>query len=236
MSDRKKLEKITIRSFEDREFKKEDPEKKFLVPINPESFTQNFKINVETRREQGRPGSEVRYKSTTPEELRLDFVLDGTKTMESYGGEDSTFINMPVKEQLDKFLKCVYHMDDKTHRPQFLIISWGEEIKFGCVLSNIDINYTLFESNGKPLRAKITATFLRHQSGEEQLAKSRISSPDLTHYRKVEQSDRLDLMVHEIYGDSNYFLQVAKANGLTSVRNVQPGLDLYFPPFDKNEA
>lgn len=236
MSDRKKLEKLLIRSFANRDFTGEDPKRNFVTPINPESFTKNFKVNVDTQRGHGSPGSEVHYKSTAPEELRLEFILDGTKTLENYGGENSTYITKPVQEQLHDFLHCAYNMDEKIHRPRFLIVFWGSEIDFRCVLSNLDINYALFEPDGKPLRVKINATFLKHKSREEQLAETKLSSPDLTHYRKVKQSDRLDLMSYEIYNDSKYFLQVGKANALTSVRKVKPGIDLYFPPFDKNET
>ena len=63
-----------------------------------------------------------------------------------------------------------------------------------------------------------------------------VSSPDLTHYRKGTAGDRLDLLTYKIYDDSKYVLQVASANGLTSFRNLRAGTDLYFPPFDKNEA
>jgi hypothetical protein len=86
MSDRKKLEKLLIRSFANRDFTGEDTSRKFSTPINPESFTKNFKVNVDTQNGHGSPGSEVRYKSTAPEELRLEFILDGTKSMENYGG------------------------------------------------------------------------------------------------------------------------------------------------------
>ncbi len=236
MSDRKKLEKLLIRSFANRDFTGEDPKRKFVTPINPESFTKNFKVNVDTQSGHGSPGSEVHYKSIAPEELRLEFVLDGTKTMENYGGENSTYIDKPVEEQLGEFLNCVYNLDGKIHRPRFLIVFWGSEIDFRCVLSNLDINYTLFEPDGRPLRVKITANFLKHKSREEQLAEAKLSSPDLTHYRKVQQGDRLDLMTYEIYDNSKYFLQIGRANDLTSVRNVKTGLNLYFPPFDKNEV
>ena len=67
------------------------------------------------------------------------------------------------------------------------------------------------------------------------LAEERKSSPDLTHYRKMEQGERLDLLTFNIYNDPKYLLQVAKANSLSSIRNVQAGKELYFPPFDKNE-
>lgn len=236
MSDRKKLEKLLIRSFADRKFTQEDPSRKFVVPINPESFTKNLKVSADTQRGHGSPGAEVRYRSTPPEELRVEFVLDGTKTMENYGGENREYKNKPVHDQLEDFLKCAYNLDEAIHRPRFLIVLWGSEINFRCVLSNLDINYTLFEPDGSPLRAKITATFLKHQSREEQIAASKLSSPDLTHYRKLEQGDRLDRLAYLIYNDSKYFMQVGLANSLTSIRRVPAGLNLYFPPFSKTEA
>lgn len=236
MSDRKKLEKLLIQSFADRKFRREDPARKFVVPINPESFTKNLKISADTQRAHGSPGAEVRYRSTAPEELRLEFVLDGTKTMENYGGENKEYKSKAVHDQLEDFLKCAYNLDGAIHRPRFLIVLWGTEINFRCVLSNLDVNYTLFEPDGSPLRAKITATFLKHKSREEQVAESKLASPDLTHYRKVEQGDRLDSLTYSIYDDPKYFLQVGLANSLTTIRQLRPGQNIYFPPFSKTEA
>ncbi len=236
MSDRKKLEKLLIRSFANRDFTGEDKARQFSTPINPESFTKNFKVSVDTQRGHGSPGAEVKYKSTAPEELKLDFVLDGTKTMEGYGGDTRDYISKPVELQLKDFLNCAYNMDGKIHRPRFLIVFWGSEINFRCVLSNVEINYTLFEPDGRPLRVKISATFLNHKSREELIEEKKLSSPDLTHYRQVKQGDRLDLMTYNIYDDPRYFMQIASINNLTSLRNVRPGQELYFPPFDKNEA
>jgi hypothetical protein len=230
------LRKLVIKSFANRDFTNEDPSRLFATPINPESFSQTFKINVDTETGHGNQGSEARYKSTAPEELRLEFILDGTKTMEGYGGDNSAYINKPVHDQLADLKRCVYNMDGTIHRPRFLIVHWGSEIDFRCVLSNLELNYTLFEPDGKPLRVKVNCTFLAHKSREEIQAESRLSSPDLTHYRAVKQGDRLDLMTWTIYNDSKYFLQVGKVNGLTSIRKIKPGNELYFPPFDKNEA
>ncbi len=60
-------------------------------------------------------------------------------------------------------------------------------------------------------------------------------SPDLTHVRSVKAGDRLDLMTNKIYNDSKYVTQIAKANGLTTIRKIKPGKDLVFPPLDKTE-
>lgn len=228
----KTLQKLNIRSFANRDFTGEDKGRKFIAPINPESFTKNLKIEHDVKRAHGKKGTEVKFKSTAPEELKLEFILDGTGTMEGYVEE---YKKLSVHDQLDKFLKCAYDFKSETHRPRFLIVYWGSEINFRCVLSNLDINYTLFNPDGTPLRAKLTATFLNFVAKEERLAEDRQSSPDLTHYRKMEQGNRLDLLTHNIYNDPKYLLQVAKANTLSSIRNVPAGRELYFPPFDKNE-
>ena len=235
MSDRKKLEKLVIRSFEQRDFKSEDPSKAFTTPINPESFIQTLKVNADTSGGHGNPGTEAKYKSTEPEQLRLEFILDGTKTMEGYGGDNSEYKSRKVHDQIEDLKKCVYNFDGKIHRPRFLIVMWGSDMNFKCILGNLDLNYTLFEPDGSPLRVKVTATFIAHKSREQLLAESRASSPDLTHSRIVVEGDRLDWLTHLIYNDSKYLMQVAKVNQLTSIRKIKPATQLEFPPFDKNE-
>jgi hypothetical protein len=225
------MDKIVIQSYDKNDFLKEDKGRRFEMPINPETYTKNFKIALEKKRAHGKNGTDPRYISTEPEELKLDFVLDGTNTMQGY-----VYAGMSVEEQLNKFLNCAYNMDLEIHRPRFLVVIWGGDyLSFKCVLSSVDINHTLFNPQGKPLRIKISATFLNYKNSDEQ-AKGKGNSPDLTHYRLTKGGDRLDLMTYNIYNDSKYQLQIGKLNGLSSIRNLKSGLDLYFPPFDKNKG
>ncbi|HEY6901329.1 MAG TPA: hypothetical protein VI233_11820 [Puia sp.] len=233
MGDRKKLEKLIIRSFTDRKFQNERTDLKFVAPINPETFTRNFRVSVDQQQGHGNEGTEIRYRSTVPEEFRLEFILDGTGTMEGYSGKTSDYPTKPVTEQLQDFLDCAYFIDGGIHRPNFLIVMWGSDVKFRCVLTNVDINYTLFEPDGSPLRVKINATFLHHKSREEILAESKLTSPDLTHYRKVTQGDRLDNMSYSIYNDPGFLSELGAYNGLTTVRKLKPGVQLSFPPLIK---
>ena len=133
-----------------------------------------------------------------------------------------------VKEQLENFKKCVYDFKDTIHRPRFLRVFWGAELNFPCVLSNLDINYTLFNTDGSPLRVKITATFLNYLAQIARMAAERTNSPDLTHYNLSKQGDRLDLLTYKIYNDSNYFLQVARVNKLSTVRRSNPEVKFIF--------
>jgi hypothetical protein len=225
------LHKLVIHCFTDKDFKDEVKDAMFTAPINPESFTKNVKVELETRSATGSAGKDPKFKGKGSDELKLDFILDGTGTMEGYFGKKDT----SVSKALADFLKCVNDYDGKIHRPRFLIIFWGSEIKFSCVVSNIDINHTLFDPKGFPLRVKISATFVGYNSPKAEFALNHISSPDLTHYKTVTASDRLDLLTYKIYNDSKYFLQVAKTNNLSSIRNLKPGINISFPPFNKNE-
>jgi hypothetical protein len=229
MEERATLMKIVIRAFTDKKLQQPAPRfDTFELPINPETYSQNYKVEYDTRRPQGQQGTDARYKSTAPEELKLEFVFDGTGALEDYRGN----ANEPVAEQVTRFLNTVYFMEGEIHRPKFLKVLWGKLV-FPCLLSNLDINYTLFNPSGTPLRAKLSATFINYIEHEARVARENKKSPDLTRTREVKEGDRLDLMTYRAYGDSRYVMQVAKANGLTSFRNVAAGKTILFPPFDR---
>lgn len=235
------VSKVVIVPYTDKSYRTQDTKQgQFAIPINPESYSENYKVEYDLRRGQGQQGTNPKFKSTAPEELRLEFIFDGTETVEGYAyhsakanGEEKLI--KPVHEQIIQFRNTVYAMNGDIHRPRFLKIFWGE-LKFPCILTNLDINYTLFDTDGKPLRAKISATFVNYVAQEERVARENKRSPDLTKIRDFKEGDRLDLMTYREYDDSKYVLQIAKANGLSSFRNVKTGLRLNFPPFDKTEA
>ena len=210
--------------------------KSFELPVNPESYTQNYKVEYNSERGHGSQGTDARFKSTAPEELRLDFFFDGTHTIENYGGktQDQKPKYASVQAELKAFLETVYLMEGEIHRPRFLELTWGT-FKFNCILKNLDLNYTLFQADGTPLRVKIAATFLNYIAQEERVARERKRSPDLTRIRNVKQGERLDLMTSEVYNTPQYVLQIAKANNLSSIRQLKQGQELRFPPLDKTE-
>ena len=229
------IEKVRIYAYKDKLLTSPNPEvpQPFFLPVNPENYSKNFKVELDIRQGHGNQGTDPRFKSTAPEELKLDFIFDGTDTIENYYYNDSA--DTSVRRQLELFLKTVYDMEGSIHRPNFLKVHWGEYLTFPCVLSNLDINYQLFEKNGDPLRIKLSATFLNYMAREERAAREQQESPDLTHIRTATAADRLDLLTHDIYNDTRYLLQLAYANNLASFRSLTPGTNLRFPPVDKTE-
>ncbi len=227
------VNKIVIVAYKDKTAQEQSKDvKPFVIPVNPENYSHNYKVEYDVRRGQGQQRTEVKFKSTAPEELKLEFVFDGTGVIQDYYKDKK---DMPVKNQVALFLNTVYNMSGEIHMPRYLKLFWGKNFMIQCVLTNLDINYTLFDEAGDPLRAKISATFLDHIAKEQRVAREGKRSPDLSHIREVKGDDRLDTLSYEVYNDSKYMLQVAKANGLTMLRNVPTGTTLLFPPFDKTE-
>lgn len=230
------VEKIRIFAYTDKQLNNlnKSVNQPFYIPLNPENYSKNFKIETDNRKGLGNQGTDPRYMWTDSEELKLEFILDGTGAIENYKYTDPS--KKSAKDQFNLFLKTVYQIESKSHRPNFLKVHWGEYLKFPCILSSLEVNYQLFESNGDPLRIKLSATFLNYLASEERAARARLQSPDLTHERETKAGDRLDLMTHDIYNDTKYLLQVAQVNGLTTFRQLDSGMKLRFPPIDKTGA
>ncbi|MBL7816702.1 MAG: LysM peptidoglycan-binding domain-containing protein [Saprospiraceae bacterium] len=207
----------------------------FSLPINPENYALTYKVEVDQSGGHGNSGSDVKYKKTPPEQLKLEFIFDNTGTVMG-----NTMDGTSVQEQVKKFMTVAYHVDGESHKPHYLKILWGEnlmtgEVKgFNCMLTQVDINYTLFARTGEPLRAKLTCQFTNYIEAEARLKQRQDHrSPDLTHVRTVELGDRLPLMTHRIYDDQSYYLKVAKANSLTTFRKLKVGTDIIFPPIQE---
>ncbi len=228
------LVKILIKAFKNKRLTvpiDDENHREFEVPINPESYSQNYKVEYDAKKGQGNQGTNPKFKSSAPLEFKFEFIFDGTNTIEGY-----TMYDLTVRQQIDKFLETVYNLNGEIHQPNFLKIVWGGDFTFDCILTNLDINYVLFKPSGEPLRAKVNATFLNYIEAERRAREEDKKSPDLTHIRKVDLLDSLPYTSYKVYGDANLYMQIAKANELTSFRNLPAGGQLIFPPLDKTSS
>lgn len=229
------LEKVKIKGFED--INHTGTPKIFEAFINPDEFTVNYNTNIDHTSALGQTSTSGAFLSSSPMELALKFFLDGTKASGTL--KSATKSEVSVTQKINEFYEaCGYNSN--RHRPRFVQIFWGDlsllrfnpEIFNGC-LKSVSINYKLFNAKGAPLRAIINATFVEAIPPAQRESAGKASSPDLTHVRVVKEGDTLPAMTQAIYGNFNYYLQVAKANNLLDFRNLQPGTRIFFPPLDK---
>ena len=192
----------------------------FTVMFNPNTYSQKYEVEYNEAQGQGDTGSPQVFGSVKPQEYTFEFLFDGTGTAAE---------PIDVQETVDRFLTITGKHDGEIHRPKYLKLVWGALLS-KCVLKNAEITYTLFQSDGFPLRAKVKATFAENIEDALRVAEERQNSPDLTHIVTVREGEHLSQLCQRMYRNPKYYLQVAAFNGIKNFRKLQPGQRLLFPP------
>lgn len=188
--------------------------------FNPSTLSLSHSIDYHDEPAPNRSSPEARYKKTEPEILSFEILFDGT----GVATEPIT-----VSEKVETFKELTYYYIGDTHQTPYVNVIWGD-INFKGRLKSLDIKHTLFDPEGKVLRSNLTVSFTNTMDLETEAKESDRQSPDLTHVRSVKAGDTLPLLCNEIYGDPGLYLKVARTNGLTDFRNLQPGTEVTFPP------
>lgn len=198
----------------------------FVAMINPDgySITQSIGYSPSSDTDAKTGGAtEVKFASIPADEIKLkELIIDGTGVIPNSS-------NQTVQERIQSLRAVAYDYVGTEHETPVVELSWGN-LHYFARLKSMDVAYTLFDPDGKPLRAKVTLQFLQYRTQAEIQKWMKKSSPDLTHLVEVKQGDTLPLLCHRIYKDSGYYLEVARINQLTNVRKLVPGTILRFPP------
>lgn len=198
----------------------------FEVMFNPENYQRNYTVEYNNSNVVGENNSTLLFRGMKGSELKLKLVADGSGVVPLPKGISD------VDAYIKKIKDLTYSFKGTQHRPSFLKIVWGS-LSVICVCKTLNISYNLFKSDGNTLRATIEMGLSETVDFKTKAKEAQKSSPDLTHIRVVHAGDTLPLMTYRIYGDSTYYLDVARINGLKSVFDIKPGDQLYFPPILK---
>ena len=227
-----------------------DKNNTFTVLVNPNTYRINYNLNYNRPQQQGASSTAPQYVSSDPISIDFEVLFDGTGVIPKQPstnplegvpiagaiaggiagllGGDKPY---DVAKQIKTFTALVYEYNGDQHQPKRVQISWGNLVFFGA-LKSLSYQFKLFGSDGSPLRAVATVSFESHLPDFLRDAINKPSSPDLTHLRTVQEGDTLPLMCYRIYGDSTYYLAVAKANNLLNFRRIDVGQELFFPPLN----
>ena len=249
--DQGKLEKMTITAFKPTTPSDDVPqlsiidEDRYVVQVNPPSYTFNNRLNYSDRQGQGDSASDAVFSSSTPTTMNFNFVFDATGVVpppSELGGvpvagaiaSALTEKEFVVMDEIKKFSHVVYDYEGEIHRPRKVLLVWGV-LSFACALQSVSYEFKLFKPDGSPLRAQATCVFQEALTDCERELTEANRSPDLNHLREVHEGDKLPLMSHEVYGDSKYYLEVARYNKIVNFRRLKPGTRISMPRLGNNE-
>ncbi|WP_299885350.1 LysM peptidoglycan-binding domain-containing protein [uncultured Lacinutrix sp.] len=222
-----KIEKLKIIAFKNADYSDSPSEQQtFTAMLNPETYDLDYKIEYQDGQGQGTSSSQQRFTVSKPNEMSFEFLID------SYGILDDN-PRESIEDDITELRDLLLKYEGDIHEPKHFQVLWGS-LLFKGRCTGLNINFKLFNPDGKPTRAICKVTFTGSIEDNLRTAEERRESPDMTHYRLIKSGDTLPMLCFKIYGSSSYYLQVAKVNKLSSFRELSPGDQIFFPPIEKN--
>mmetsp|Transcript_29731 Transcript_29731/g.39536 ORF Transcript_29731/g.39536 Transcript_29731/m.39536 type:complete len:233 (+) Transcript_29731:4534-5232(+) len=224
------LVKLKIQGFTDTTFSESIPDALYETYVNPEKYSIGKKVEYYHQEAPGTSAESPKFGRIISPDITIPLLFDRTGVI-SNPRKNFSGINS-IKEEIERLEEVVYKFDGKEHKPRHVQIIWGD-LDFKGVLTDLNYEYKIFDSDGKPIRVTASAKFVYAVDENLRAAKEKKNSPDLTHIRQVKEGDTLPNMCNNIYGNPKYYLEVAKTNGITNFRKLSPGQRINFPPIEK---
>jgi len=213
------LTKMKIVAFKDPDYSSQVGE--YDVLVNPENYKQKNEQQYSTSdTTNGSSAQTAKYKGGGSGMFELILFFDGTGIISK----------SKVDDQIKDIKDLIYKYNGDIHEPNYLRVYWGTQSLFQGRLKSWNVNYTMLDMDGSPLRAEATAVLIASVSAKKKALEEKKNSSDLTHVRTVLDGDNLPLMCYRIYGDSSFYIKVAQHNGITNFRSIKPGDVIIFPP------
>lgn len=158
-----------------------------------------------------------------------------------FGGGDNEVLTMQLffdtyqtGDDVRKYTKHVWNLmyvpEDKKRPPQCQF-EWGLFISFKAYITSISQKFTLFLSDGRPVRSTLDVSF-KQATNEKSMAAQNPTTVSKPGYRtrRVMQGETLEWIAFEEYGDANRWRFIADTNKLDDPRSLKEGLVLAIPP------
>ncbi len=220
------METLKIQAYTDNKFNSKTGDE-ISILLNPDYIKMDKNISYREDKQMGSINHNNTFDHYKPEIFKFEFIIDCTGAVEGTKSDDTA--SDKVKEIEDS----VYAYNSELHRPSFVTIVYGL-IMFKGQVSQMDVNYTLFNADGKALRAKVLMMFTGFLASDVERSKYPKNSPDMSRLIVIKEGETLASICQKVYGDSKLVMQVAKYNNLNSFRYIPPGTELLLPPLMKS--
>ena len=216
------IKKMRMVAYSDEKFTSKVRGGEYVVILNPEQMRINRRVSYNEEQAPGSGKLSSKYRATPGEQLSFDLVIDCT------GVVDST--RTDLTQEINQLKKTVYDYNGNIHRPNYVILYWGQGLSFKGVLQTFDTTYTFFRPDGTALRAKVALQFTSYLDLSTAAKEEDRKSPDLTHRITIVDGDSLPQISQAIYRDPTFYVQLAAFNRLDKFRHLTSGTTLQVPP------
>jgi LysM repeat protein len=165
-------------------------------------------------------------------------TLELTLTFDTFdrpvGSDDVSAVLHNLSSLMDATESETVHKK-KTPRPPHVLFRFGSWYSFPAVVKDLTQTFTLFKSNGTPVRAHVKLTL--QEVPDESKAKKKGQNPTslasgTRRIHQVQPGDTLDLIAATELGDPEAWRRIADLNDLDDPRRLRPGTLLAMPADD----
>lgn len=217
---------MTVTSYTDGNFSSES-KSALALPVNPAKVKLTKGIRYAEDKQLGSLNGSNSYVRYNPETFYFECLFDMTNSMED---DDE---KIPVHDMVDALEQRLYDYNTEGHRPSFVKVQYGDITFFGQ-LKTLETEYTLFDSDGIPLRAELKVTLTGYCSNREERKRFSKRSPDVSRLVVLKEGETLSSLCYEIYGDPLLVGQVARFNNLNGYRDIPAGTEILMPMLKKD--
>jgi hypothetical protein len=173
-----------------------------------------------------------RYQKSSPPGLSSPIIqfVNGeadTLSMDLYFDTHTDGGDRAVTEITEQFASLM-RIDGDLHAPPRIEFHWGF-LEFTAVIERISQKFTMFRSDGMPLRATLNVSFTQYKTLAEELQQPRRRSADKTKRRVMSSDDSIWLVSLREYGEIRLCRRISTASGISDPRSIVPGDALIVP-------
>jgi len=214
------------------------PTQQIPVQYNPTEFTLDRSVQIAEIPIPGLDSPLLQFVRGQNEKLTLDLFFD---TTEGGMGADATSVTT-----LTDTIYQLTKIEPQRHAPPICVFYWSENFpgdsidaahlgnqtrtSFTCIVESVKQKFTLFSSEGVPLRATLTLTLREFKTLDQQLAELNLQSPDLTQNHIIQRGETLSGIADQYYEQPGAWRSIADANGIADPRRLAVGTFLTIPP------
>lgn len=217
------------------------PERRIRVLFNPTEYSIDRGVVYAEQQVPGRDLPILQFVRGEIQTLTLELLLDGTKN------------KTPIENDLEQ-IRLFTRIDEHMHAPPVCRFEWGgnpggppsanssasagrstPSTYFTGVVTSLREKSTLFDEQGRILRARVTLTLKSYSAADVQNRESPLSSPDRTRVRVLREGESLSQLANEAYGDPRLWRVIAKVNAVQRPRFIAAGTPLRIPAIGDSE-
>lgn len=191
------------------------------VLFNPAEYSYEISNNFQASAPPGLNNPILQFVNGNSDSLAMDLFFDTWTD----GGRSN------VCELTDRFAQLL-RIDSQTHAPPRVEFQWGQ-LAFKAVIEKLSQRFTMFLSDGTPVRATLNVAFKQFKPLSEQLQDPRRNSADKTKRRVMQSDNSIWLLADREFGDPRHWRLIARRNRVADPRRIRPGTVLVVPPLDE---